>query len=322
MPELYNLTWGMGMQEASEVIEVEHSIINEKPIATDAGLLIIDSYDFLGYVGEVCCYFDLEMDFLYNVLFLIPNEVASFETIENAIADIYSEPDKSEQETYARWFGKTTEIMVFNGAMRENKTDSIFVYFSYRKDINDFFSIEDGGNRIDPMRLLNQNALIGKNIDEVLIGLTEDSDYIKQEYSSYISFSNYTFFPEFEYFGVEPGRTAIETSVSSGKIDTFSYVFSFDKTSPDTIIEKTDEIRSEIVRIYGSYDSCSYYSYNVTERPVDCTPEEQNQKIKQLTVGGYYTQWETETFRITLNIDISADSSRVVGDVTFAPISK
>lgn len=315
-PELYDVEFGMDVDEVDSLIEIEHNTIMPNPLGDDEPMIALNlDTEFNLYslpMQDFLCSFDdnkLEM-----VLFLFEKENVTYEQITKLYARIYGKATSSDTSKTV-WSGTRTTISIFN----DNEDDVYVVRYAETPNLR-FTMLSFDGAEIDPCGFMGDNYIFDKTAAHYTTGLQKDKDYSMKQYSAagFASFSKYTLYPSFEYMGIGSGYTAISFDIDSSEktIGVVSYLFYLNQQNA---VDRIDYIKNALDQAYGQFDSCTYTStYYSDGGIVDLTFNEAKSKISAGTQGIYNIQWKIDGYNITLGLTIQTDNTYYDGSVAFS----
>lgn len=313
-PEFFDIEFGMTVDQASKQIDTAHDAIMGDGYSQDSFIVLSPDSDYSlhGFpVETVYCGFDgLKMD---TVIIAFSKDEASMEEIMSLYEKIYGQATMTDL-----WLGKSTMIEVIDGEELESKMREIIVRYTISPNSH-FQTLSFNGSEIDPCGFLSDNYIFDKEASYFIDGLTEN-DYGLEEFSAegFAGFSQYTLYPQFEYMGVPPGRTAIEFCVEAGaeNINVVTYIFLLDSDNASDNIKYIEKTLSDA---YGDYVSCCYTSTVYGGAVMEEIPFTTFcRRVGMGTQGAYNIQWESTEGKITLSLTVNPERKYYQGGVAFS----
>jgi hypothetical protein len=165
-------------------------------------------------------------------------------------------------------------------------------------------------NKTDPYGLSNEYNVLGKSINEILVGYEEGKDYeiTKNEY-----FYSYKFTKDIEDYVSDlcDANLAIYTDADNDTINIIEYHFKANSTLGNIMLPK---IKAHLTRYYGIdpvYDYIDEYDI------VDISMDEFERLLEDEIQSIYHVAWESEKGRAILTIENLHDESSDDWYVTF-----
>ena len=305
VPDFYNLEWGMSPNEVQTIIPLEAELITEtddngyetKTIGKGYGKLP----KVLGMqtVGFWCIFYQ---DKLTQVQIAYSLDDYSKDRIIAAYKKRYGEDNDTQS-----WNGKYTEL-----------------YF--KEENGNLYAIYDGSyitgrylEAIDPLLLTDY---IGYNIDDVLDGLTEGTDYKVNKYDTY---KKYTVNIGSDYFDLASNSVLLEFDVDpcTNKVNVITYLLFFDNATPSSNHDTIRMIYDFISSYCGVHEGCICFSLN-PDNPFfyELSKEEMFKQILAAKEGSYSSRWTDDKYNTTLIYDLQPNEEASIAHVSIGKNNK
>lgn len=327
-PEFYNVEFGMTVDQASKLIELEHDAIESLEgspyYVSDAFMnsshIIIDSDEVFRLYGIKAAETHVIFDGKYvdAVILVFDKESVSYKRITGLYTKIYG-PVTAETSSVTTWRGAKTTINVYDYENYSDDGEKIIIVRYTISENSRFATLSFDGPELDPCDFLGSGNAFDKKPSYYTQGLKKGEDYSYEKYSAkgFANFEEYTLYPSFAYMGIAKGKTAIMFDKAGGEdtIGSVSYLFLLDKTNA---VDRMRYIEEALTQEYGAYSSCTYTSDKYGELGVvELSFDEAQQRIKKGTQGLYGIQWKSDGRRITLGLTISNGQTYYKGSVTY-----
>lgn len=305
-PEFYELHWGTSFEDVDLIVESPHTTdtFGEEDIIRTVTPCKFNAQE------EAIVYCGFNHAQLTEVVFVFSAKQVTLDELRDMITKLYG-PASDGNDI---WEGQTTIITVESA---DNADGELLI--RYKRTAENLYTAFIYNNAPehsrDPFEIIGSRTLLGCGIAPVLTNLLKDVDYSVSESYSY---TNYTFFPVFEYMGFPAGSTAIELRVSNitNRIDLITYIMFFSNDdAPHT--RQIRKIIDECSIEYGTVDL--YTTYQTTETgssTVEVTEEEFFQAIA-VNVGQHSLTWLGSAHTVTLDISLSNDSTYSYAALSF-----
>lgn len=328
-PEFFNIEFGMTLDQASKLIELEHktfkgmessSMFEVDEFMQNSHIIFEEDqvFDLYG-IKTTNVYVSFDGDYVDAVMFTFEKKKVSFEKVAKLYSKIYGAATV-ERSASVTWEGSKTTIDVYDReALSDDQDHTIIVRYTITEN-SQYMTLSFDGPEFDPCDFLGKNYAFDKKPSYYTSGLKMDEDYSYQKFSpeGFAGFEKYTLYPQFEYMGIDQGYTAVEFHVDGDEntIGVVSYLFLLDENN---VLDRINYIEKELTKQYGSYESCTYTSAEYSGPGiVDLSFIELKQLIIDNFQGMYHIQWESDGKRITLGLTISEDKAYYDGSVAFA----
>lgn len=327
-PEFYKLEFGITVDEASNLIKLEHTStegLDDSTIDTfgldevnrDSHIYIDEDEIFYLYGKKTeYVYIGFDEKYLDSVMFTFSKDSYSLDDIAALYKRIYGQATETNSIS-STWSGKKTTIDVFEYTSDDGESEIVVRYLITPN--SQYENLSFNGTELDPCGFLDENYAFNNKPEYYTNGLREGDDYNKEVYSTegFPGFSQYTLYPSFEFMGIDKGYTAIEFNVGEDKdtIETASYIFLLNKNN---VVDRMTYIYSKLSEKYGKEDSSTYTSTYYDKMGIkDVNFNEMKNRFAKGTEGMYHIQWKSEGRNITLSLTISIDKEYYEGSVGY-----
>lgn len=322
-PEVYNLEFGMSVNEVSNLLEFEHTKYfagqdKESWLDTTDDSMIMASgdidYDIYGIPIQSVLFDFNRYDFDGVMLFISKDDIEINELVK-LYTQIYGQPTVR-NDLDCVWEGPNVQIAVFNAKTQGSDDDTLVVY--YRALNLNFKEFVFTGPEIDPLQI--RYKILYSYYPDIIEELNEGKDYKVEEYNTegFEGFTKYTLYPDFQYMGMEQGNTVVQFDVGEEdyKVDVASYSFFLTENAVDEI----RHIKSRLDEEYGMCKKCEYSSTYYEEiGNKNITFKEMLTKIGNNEQGMYFIYWESYSgMSITFSLFKTPEYEYYQGKVSYS----
>ncbi len=175
-------------------------------------------------------------------------------------------------------------------------------------------------NELDPMGYISEDHLLGGEIEEVLRGKTEGTDYTVSDVYGDGSVYSYAMYPEFDYFGFPEKNTGVRMFVEDDEgITMVCYDLMIPSDQKDLIMSKMQDIMQRVREVYGKgYDFGTYYDPSDQKKYISF--DDMVKGIRNGDNGTYSFTWVSDDYDVSMDINYDKNQSVSLGTVRFMKV--